>query len=369
MTDSAPAAAIAGAEVVLPCADLDATLNFFTRRLGFKVDAIHPADAPAVARLSGHGLALRLEKGAAAPPGRLRLLCRVPGKFAGGAAALTAPNGTVIDIVDADPPVHVPAMKASLVVSHLRGESGWGVGRAGMLYRDLVPDRQGGRFIVSHIRIPEGGPVPDYVHFHKIRFQAIFVRRGWVRLVYEDQGEPFVMHAGDCVLQPPRIRHRVLEASPGLEVIEIGCPAEHETLADRTMTLPTGRLDPARDFGGQRYVLHTGHGAPWAPWRLAGFEARDTGIGDATFGLGGIRVVRPAGATASPRVRHEAEFVFWFVLAGAVTFAAAGGAPERLGADSSVAVPAGLAHALADATPDLEFLEITLPARFASVPA
>src|SRR6185312_10404915 len=24
-------------------------------------------------------------------------------------------------------------------------------------------------------------------------------------------GDPFVMHAGDCVLQPPEIRHRVLE--------------------------------------------------------------------------------------------------------------------------------------------------------------
>ena len=52
----------------------------------------------------------------------------------------------------------------------------------------------------------------------------IYVRRGWVRVVYEDQGEPFVMHEGDLVLQPPEIRHRVLESSPGLEVIEIGAP-------------------------------------------------------------------------------------------------------------------------------------------------
>jgi quercetin dioxygenase-like cupin family protein len=40
----------------------------------------------------------------------------------------------------------------------------------------------------------------------------IYCHRGWVRVVYEDQGEPFVMHPGDCVLQPPGIRHRVLEA-------------------------------------------------------------------------------------------------------------------------------------------------------------
>ena len=90
-----------------------------------------------------------------------------------------------------------------------------GEGRAGMLYRDLIPSRLGGRYIASHITIPDGGPVADWVHFHRIALQMIFVRRGWVRVVYEDQGEPFVMNAGDMVLQPPEIRHRVLESSPG----------------------------------------------------------------------------------------------------------------------------------------------------------
>ena len=84
-----------------------------------------------------------------------------------------------------------------------------------MRYRDLVPGRLGGRYIASHIEIPDGGTVPDYVHFHDVVFQMIFCAAGWVRVVYEDQGEPFVLHAGDCVLQPPLIRHRVLEASPG----------------------------------------------------------------------------------------------------------------------------------------------------------
>ena len=67
----------------------------------------------------------------------------------------------------------------------------------------------------------------------------IYCYKGWVRVVYDDQGPPFVMHAGDCVLQPPEIRHRVLESSPGLEVIEIGCPAQHETWADPELDLPT----------------------------------------------------------------------------------------------------------------------------------
>jgi quercetin dioxygenase-like cupin family protein len=80
-----------------------------------------------------------------------------------------------------------------------------------MLYRDLIPGRLGGRYIASLISIPKGGPVADWVHFHRIALQLIYVRSGWVRVVYEDQGEPFVMRAGDLVLQPPQIRHRVLE--------------------------------------------------------------------------------------------------------------------------------------------------------------
>ena len=112
-------------------------------------------------------------------------------------------------------------------------------------YRDLIPGRLGGRVIASHIHIPSGGPVPDYVHFHRIEFQMIYCRSGWVRVVYEDQGESFVMHAGDCVLQPPEIRHRVLASSDDLEVIEVSVPAEHETFAEHEITLPNKTIKPA----------------------------------------------------------------------------------------------------------------------------
>ena len=57
-----------------------------------------------------------------------------------------------------------------------------------MLYRDLIPDRLGGSAIVaSHIRIQEGGPVGDSVHYHEVGFQLIFCYKGWVEVVYEDQ--------------------------------------------------------------------------------------------------------------------------------------------------------------------------------------
>jgi len=350
---------IRAAEVVLPCEDLDATLGFFTERLGFQLEAIFPADAPVVAVIAGHGLRLRLERGGQGAPGRIRLLCREPDAVAAGERMLTAPNGTRIELVEAETPVVVPPLKPEFVLSRM-GDGAWDAGRAGMLYRDLIPGRLGGPFIASHIRIAEGGPVPDYVHFHKIRFQMIFCRTGWVRLVYEDQGPPFVMEAGDCVLQPPQIRHRVLESSPGLEVIEIACPAVHETFAENLLTLPTARVDPERDFGGQRFLWHVAAKARWQPWRVAGFECRDTGMSEATRGLAGARVVRPKRAAATPRETHARELQFFFVLDGGATLDCQG--THRLSPGDAVTIPAGSPYALCECGDELSLLEVTLPA-------
>ena len=351
---------ITGAEVVLPCAELEAALAFFRDRLGFRLQAIFPADAPAVAVLAGFGLRLRLERGAEAAPSHIRLLCREPDAVAGGERLLVAPNGTRVELVDAETPLVLPPLKPELVISRMAGADAFDAGRAGMLYRDLIPGRLGGRFIASHIRIPQGGPVPDYVHFHKIRFQMIFCRTGWVRLVYEDQGPPFVMEAGDCVLQPPLIRHRVLESSPGLEVIEIASPAVHETFAEHAIALPTERLDPDRNFGGQRFLWHVAAKASWQPWRVPGFECRDIGMTEATKGLAGARVVRPKGGAETPRTAHDREFQFFFVLDGAVTLACNGTHP--LTAGDAVTIPAGLPYAFSACSDGLSLLEVTLPA-------
>ena len=141
-------------EVVLPCMELESTLAFFTEILGFQINAIFPADAPLVAVISGYGIRLRLERGGSGSPGKLRLLCRNPEEFAEGAFELTAPNGTSIEIVEADPQLVLPPEQQSFVLNRYSNDTSWEVGRAGMNYRDLIPNRQGGRFIASHIRIP-----------------------------------------------------------------------------------------------------------------------------------------------------------------------------------------------------------------------
>lgn len=349
---------IRSAHVVIATGEFEADLAVLTAELGFRVDAIFPADSPSTAIVSLDGTRLRLESSAVPAPVTLHLLTddRV--------GTVTLPGGSTVELRPFTTTYVLPPNQPSLVITH--AGDGPGVGRAGMRYRDLLPGRWGGRFVASHITIPDGGPVPDYVHFHKVRFQMIFVKSGWVELVYEDQGDPFVMHAGDCVLQPPQIRHCVLTSSPGLEVIEIGCPAEHETIADHALTLPTGVVDPDRDFSGQRFVRHVADGAPYAPWRIAGWECRDTGIGTATSGLAGARVARPSGTTSGDRIAHDTELALLVVLAGQVTFDSDESGPVRLIEASSVAIPGGMPYALVDPSDDAELLDVTLPATVTS---
>jgi mannose-6-phosphate isomerase-like protein (cupin superfamily) len=364
--DSAPgplAHAIRAGRVVLATDEFDALLDFLVERLGFRLAAIFPADSPSVATLDGHGLALCVQRATApAPPlPALRLTVDAGALPPDAPRALTGPGGLRVELVDPQGRIEVPEGRRELVIARLPQRDGWGVGRAGMLYRDLIPGRLGGRFIASHILIPGGGAVPDYVHYHHVRFQLIFCRAGWVRVVYEDQGPPFVLRAGDCVLQPPGIRHRVLEASRGLEVVEIGCPAVHETRVDHELALPTAELRPARSYGGQRFVRHVAAEARWQPGGLPGGEFRDTGIGAATDGLAGVRVLRaPRAADAPPLRAHGREFHFVFVLAGTLELELESHGRHALGAGDSAAIPSGEPFGLLPCT-DVELLEVTLP--------
>lgn len=197
---------------IIPVEDLDAAIEQY-KALGYRLDMIFPADDPREALLSAGGESVRL--------------ARSPG-FSRPVSEEKPPKGGT--------------------------PSGWITGRAGMEYRDLIPDRMGGKVIASHIRLTKGGEVPDYVHYHKIDFQMIYCLKGRIKVVYEDQGPPFWLEPGDCVLQPPEIRHRVLECVVNSEVIEITMPAEHETWVEHDISLPTSELKPDRDFGGQRFL-------------------------------------------------------------------------------------------------------------------
>jgi quercetin dioxygenase-like cupin family protein len=301
--------------------DFNAALDDL-RREGFRLDVIYPADDPHTAILSRAAERVRLT---------------------------TQPGAPV-------PPADLPNFVPQFVLTRAGADPG--EGRAGMLYRDLIPSRLGGRYIASHITIRERGPVADWVHFHRIAFQMIAVRRGWVRVVYEDQGEPFVMEAGDLVLQPPAIRHRVLESSPGLEVVEITCPALHETFADHEMSLPNERFDRDRRFGGQGFLRHVARETPWTPF--GGGEAGETAMRDATAGWAEVRVVRSSGSSNIAFAPHDGELDFGFILQGSARLDYAGG--HVLGPADSFVIPPGEAWGLSHASDDLRLLHVTTQA-------
>jgi mannose-6-phosphate isomerase-like protein (cupin superfamily) len=296
--------------------DLEAAIADHERR-GYRLDMIMPADNPRIAVVSKGSEMLRL----------------------------TATG----DSVRAEPftgfdrfAPELPPSRPEFVITRSSNGVGWVNGRAGMQYRDLIPSRLGGRYIASHIRIPDGGPVNDYVHHHRIRFQMIFVRKGWVRVVYQDQGEPFVMHEGDCVLQPPHIRHRVLEASKGLEVIEIGSPAEHETFRDHDQTLPTLLRAPFRTYWGQHFVRDV---AASAAWREAeGYTYRSTGISRATRFRASVDVCKVG--RIGDRIQN-ADFFFFYVLQGSISLRSRELGDHILTQDDSCVLPTDTEYALA----------------------
>ena len=314
------------ADFVLQCDELTAALDYYTRQLGFRLEVIFPADNPRTAVLTGFGKCLHLQR-------------------TGNIAPATA--------------AYVP----SVAVHHASDDS-WGAGRAGMQYRDLIPDRLGGKYIASHIRIKDGGPVPDYVHHHHVKFQMIYCYKGWVRVVYEDQGQPIVMQAGDCVLQPPHIRHRVLECSDGMEVVEIAGPAEHETLVEHEIALPTASVQPDRNFDGQQFVFHQVADARWLPASIDGFEARDIGIGAATNGVASVMVLRTTGAAQSGFICHDAEFFFNFVLQGTAALCCGDDMRWQVSAGDSFVIPRDTRFEFVDNSSDLELLQVALPGDF-----
>jgi quercetin dioxygenase-like cupin family protein len=57
----------------------------------------------------------------------------------------------------------------------------------------------------------------------------VYVLKGWIKSEFEGQGVQ-TFKAGACWIQPPRIKHKVLDYSDDCEVLEIILPAEFDTV-------------------------------------------------------------------------------------------------------------------------------------------
>src|SRR5436190_18809334 len=94
------------------CPDLDREIDSLLAD-GYRLDMITPADSPREVQLSKNDEVVRL-------------------------------------ILNRDSAMQAPAKLAK--------QKGWITGRAGMMYRDIIPDRLDGKLIASHICLTDGGP-------------------------------------------------------------------------------------------------------------------------------------------------------------------------------------------------------------------
>ncbi len=98
-------------------------------------------------------------------------------------------------------------------------------------YRDLGIKQGTGGDYVAHVIRKNGKQAKDEVqqwHVHDCAFQMVYVLNGWATFEYEGRGVRTI-RKGDCILQPPRLKHREIECSDDLELLEIVSPANFAT--------------------------------------------------------------------------------------------------------------------------------------------
>ena len=121
--------------------------------------------------------------------------------------------------------------KQTFVASHHHPDAFEGGLRSYAKYRDLGIAGATEGLARAHVikMVPPCEPaVVSKRHYHDVDFQMIYVLKGWITGEYE--GEAVTMREGSCWLQPPKIKHTVLDYSDDCELLEIILPADFETV-------------------------------------------------------------------------------------------------------------------------------------------
>ena len=99
-------------------------------------------------------------------------------------------------------------------------------------YRDLGMAKATSGKVQAHVIrfVPPCRPEEvSKLHYHDVEFQMIYVLKGWIKTEFEGQGA-HVMRPGSAWIQPPRIKHKVLDYSDDCEVLEVILPADFDTV-------------------------------------------------------------------------------------------------------------------------------------------
>ena len=117
------------------------------------------------------------------------------------------------------------------------------------------------------------------------------------------------------------------------------------------------------------FVVSHAEGARFERGLRSFFEYRDLGIASATDGRVVAHVIRAAAGSefSSQPHLHACEFQLVYVLKGWIEFEYEGQGRVRLEAGSSVYQPPAIRHREIAHSPDLELLEIVMPADFGTL--
>lgn len=137
------------------------------------------------------------------------------------------------------------------------------------------------------------------------------------------------------------------------------------TTIDYDMELPTAEYRPERTFQGQTFCKHLLENTAWKPWRLAGFESRDTGVDTATNGTVSEHVVRTMeSAPKRQDSMHSADILFSFVLQDSFEFSVHRQENKLLEKGDAFVIPPNVAYQISHCSLEPELLEVTLPGKF-----
>jgi hypothetical protein len=124
------------------------------------------------------------------------------------------------------------ARQHTFIASHQRPDSFEQGLRRYAQYRDLGIAGATSGMVRAHVikMIPPCDPAEvSKRHFHDVEFQMVYVLKGWIKGEYEGAGV-VTMREGSCWLQPPKIKHSVLDYSDDCELLEIIMPADFATV-------------------------------------------------------------------------------------------------------------------------------------------
>jgi len=129
------------------------------------------------------------------------------------------------------PKAKKPARQAFVASHHNEADFEGGLRRYAK-YRDLGIAAATRGLARAHVIRMVPPCIPEEVsklHYHDVDFQMIYVLKGWMKGEYEGAGV-VTMREGSCWLQPPKIKHKVLDYSDDCELLEIILPADFDTV-------------------------------------------------------------------------------------------------------------------------------------------